>query len=169
MVQGQGARQGCGTVSGDADSNLVRAAQDGARDAYGELVRRYQDRIYTVVLGMVSDPEDALDLTQETFLKGYMGLSRFRAEAGFYTWLYRIAVHLCIDHSRKRKRRQEAMPLDEYLPQDPSREPEDPSPARDPERATMNLLLREAIRTSLRKISEPFRTALILHDVEGLS
>jgi len=169
MVCEEGVRRVQGPRCGDADTNLVRAAQAGAPEAYGELVRRYQDRIYTVISGMVADREDALDLVQETFVKAYMALDRFRQEAGFYTWLYRIAVHLCIDYSRKRKRRQEPLPLDQYLLHDPSVEPEDPSPACDPERAAINQHLRAAIRTALQRLSEPFRTAIILHDVEGLS
>lgn len=154
---------------GDADTALVRAAQAGETEAYGELARRYQDRIYTVISGSIADREDALDLTQETFVKAYMALGRFRAEAGFYTWLYRIAVHLCIDYNRKRQRRQEPLPLDQYLQHDPSLEPEDTSPSRNPERAAINVHLRAAIRTALRQLPEPFRTAIILHDVEGLS
>jgi RNA polymerase sigma-70 factor (ECF subfamily) len=169
MVSDQGVRPAPGTVRRDADTNLVRAAQAGSREAYGELVRRYQDRIYTIVSGMVPDREDALDLTQETFVKAYMGLNRFRQGSGFYTWLYRIAVHLCIDYGRKRRRRQEPLPLDEYLQHNPGAEPEDSSPESDPERATMNHHLRAAIRTALLELSEPYRTAVILRDVEGLS
>ncbi len=169
MVCEQGVRQLHGTRRGDADSNLVRAAQAGASEAYSELVRRYQDRIYTVIAARVADPEDALDLTQETFVKAYVALGRFRLEAGFYTWLYQIAVHRCIDYSRKRKRHQEPLALDQCLLHDPGLEPADTSPARDPERATMNLHLRAAIRTALRNLPEPFRTAVILRDIEGLS
>jgi RNA polymerase sigma-70 factor (ECF subfamily) len=153
----------------DADANLIRAAQSGASEAYGELVNRYQDRIYTLIAGMVADREDALDLTQETFLKAYQALRHFRREAGFYTWLYQIAVHLCIDYSRKRKRRQEPLPLDQYLQHDPSAEPEDTSPGCNPERVTINLHLRAAIRSALRRLDEPYRTAVILRDVEGRS
>ena len=154
---------------GDADTNLVRAAQAGSMEAFSELVRRYQDRVYTVISGMVIAREDALDLTQETFVKAYVGLSRFRREAGFYTWLYRIAAHLCIDYNRKRKRRWELLSLDQCLQHDPSLEPEDRSPASDPERAAVNVHLRATIRIALSRVTEPFRTAVILHDVEGLS
>jgi RNA polymerase sigma-70 factor (ECF subfamily) len=154
---------------GAADSNLLHAARAGFPEAYGELVRRHQDRIYTVISSLVADREDALDLTQETFVKAYLGLSRFRQEAGFYTWLYRIAVHLCIDHNRTRKRRQEPLPLEQYLREHPGAEPEATSPASDPERATINRHLRAAIHTALRQLSEPFRTAVILRDIEGLS
>jgi RNA polymerase sigma-70 factor (ECF subfamily) len=169
MVGAKEVRQATTSVQRDADANLVREAQAGVGGAYSELVRRYQDRIYTVISGMVTAREDALDLTQETFLKAYTGLTHFRQDAGFYTWLYQIAVHLCIDHNRKRKRHQEPLPLDRDLLLDLGTEPEDPSPARDPERVTINLHLRAAIHAALQALSEPFRTAVILHDIDGLS
>lgn len=169
MIGANGVRQTARSLVRDADANLVREAQAGAPSAYTELVRRYQDRIYTVITGMVAGREDALDLTQETFLKAFTGLSRFRQEAGFYTWLYQIAVHLCIDYNRKRKRYLEPLPLDRNLLQDLGAEPVDPSPARNPERVTINLHLRAAIHTALQRLPEPFRTAVVLHDVEGLS
>jgi RNA polymerase sigma-70 factor (ECF subfamily) len=169
MAWGEGIRE-AGTVQrGDADAALVREAQAGASGAYSELVRRYQDRIYTVISGMISAREDALDLTQETFLKAYTSLSRFRQDAGFYTWLYQIAVHLCIDYNRKRKRYQEPLPLDGSLLRDLGAEPQDMSPTNDPERSAINVHLRAAIHAALQCLSEPFRTAVVLHDIEGLS
>jgi RNA polymerase sigma-70 factor, ECF subfamily len=164
-----GVRRVHGARRGDADTDLVRAAQAGDSEAYGELVGRYQDCIYTIVSDRVADREDALDLVQETFFRAYRALGGFRQEAGFYTWLYRIAVRLCIDHSRKRKRRQEPVSLDQYLLQDPIAEPAATSPACDPERSTINLHLRAALSTALQQLSEPYRAAVILHDVEGLS
>jgi RNA polymerase sigma-70 factor (ECF subfamily) len=168
MVWQEGVRTAPGTRRVDADTNLVREARAGASEAYSELVRRYQDRIFTLVSGRVADREDALDLVQEIFIKAYVGLGRFRQEAGFYTWLYRIALHLCIDYGRRRKRRQEPLALDQYVLDHPGLEPEDTSPTNDPERALMNLHLRAAIHTALHELREPFRTAVILRDIEGL-
>jgi RNA polymerase sigma-70 factor, ECF subfamily len=168
MVWQEGVRPAPGTVRHDADSNLVREARAGAAEAYSELVRRYQDRIYMLVSGMVADREDALDVVQEVFIKAYTGLDRFRQEAGFYTWLHRIAVHLCIDYSRRRKRRHEPLALDQYLKDHPSMEPEDSSPTGNPERSMINLHLRAAIQAALQQLREPFRTAVVLRDIEGL-
>src|SRR2546430_187317 len=137
MALGEGVRHVGSAPRGDADATLVREAQAGVSWAYSELVRRYQDRIYTVISGMITAREDALDLTQETFLKAYTALGRFRQDAGFYTWLYQIAVHLCIDYNRKRKRYQEPLPLDGSLLRDLGAEPQDPSPNVDPERSTI--------------------------------
>src|SRR5438552_12092738 len=169
MALGEGVRQVGSAPRGDADAMLVRQAQAGASGAFSELVRRYQDRLYTVIAGMIAAREDALDLTQETFLKAYTALGRFRHDAGFYTWLYQIAVHLCIDHNRKRKRYQEPLPLDGSLLRDLGAEPQDMSPTNDPERSTINVHLRAAIHAALQRLSEPFRTAVVLHDIEGLS
>ncbi len=169
MVWGEGVRSLTTARQRDADAIVVREAQAGKAAAYSELVRRYQDRIYTVITGMVPAREDALDLTQETFLKAYTALGRFRQDAGFYTWLYQIAVHLCIDFNRKRKRYQEPLPLDRSLLQDLGIEPQDTSPAGDPERVTLNIHLRAAIQAALQRLADPFRTAVILHDIEGLS
>jgi len=169
MVCNPEIRHAPGVLRSDADTNLVREAQNGATEAYSELVRRYRDRVHTIISGMVADPEDALDLTQDTFIKAYQALGRFRQQAGFYTWLYRIAVHRCIDYSRQRKRKQEHLSLEDYLQLDPHLEPADTSPTRDPERVTLNLHLRAAIHSALQDLPEPFRTAVTLRDIAGLS
>jgi RNA polymerase sigma-70 factor (ECF subfamily) len=169
MAWVEGVRRAAASLQGDADANLVRQAQMGVSGAYSELVRRYQDRIYTVISGMVPGREDALDLTQETFLKAYTALSRFRHDAAFYTWLYQIAVHLCIDHNSKRKRHLDPLPLDRDLLLDLGVEPEDTSPDGNPERAAINVHLRAAIHAALQRLPEQFRTAVVLHDIEGLS
>lgn len=169
MAWGEQARRVTTAPRVDLDANLVWEAQAGSPWAYSELVRRYQDRIYTVISGMVPAREDALDLTQETFLKAYTALGQFRQDAGFYTWLYQIAIHLCVDYTRKRKRCLDPLPLDRSLLQDLGIEPQDTSPAGDPERSAINVHLRAAIHNALQRLAEPFRTAVILHDIDGLS
>src|SRR5436190_2843217 len=169
MIWGEGVRQAGAARRGDADSALVREAQAGGSGAYSELVHRYQDRIYTVISGMIAAREDALDLTQETFLKAYTALGRFRHDAGFYTWLYQIAVHLCIDYNRKRRRHLDLLSLDQDLQMHLGIEPEDPSPSRNPERAALNVHLRAAIHAALQCLPDSFRLAVLLHDIEGLS
>ena len=88
---------------GPSDGELVQRAREGDRDAFRELVERYQRKIATLALGMLRNRDDALDVTQETFAKAYQSLDRFKGDASFYTWTYRIAVNLCIDHRRDRK------------------------------------------------------------------
>src|SRR5687768_2506992 len=86
------------------DALLVREAKAGSAAAYGELVGRYQDRVFTFVLGQIQSREDAIDLTQEVFVKTHASLAGFREDSLFYTWLYRIALNTCIDYRRRRGR-----------------------------------------------------------------
>ena len=83
---------------------LLRKAQRGQREAFGQLVLLYQDRLYNAVLRLVGDREEARELTQEAFTRGLMKLDSFRGDASPYTWLFRIAVNLAISQLRKIKR-----------------------------------------------------------------
>ena len=85
------------------DQGLIDACRAGKTEAYGILVRRYQDRLYPTVLRLTGCAEDAQDLLQETFLRAYQKLGRFHGESSFYTWIYRIAVNLAL--SRRRRKR----------------------------------------------------------------
>ncbi len=83
------------------DERLVEASQAGNQDAFAELVRRYQSKIYNLALRYTNDSETAMDITQDAFVRAWQMLPKFRGEANFYTWLYRIAMNLCIDRHRR--------------------------------------------------------------------
>src|SRR5262252_8403213 len=93
------------TPAGMLEGDLVRLARQGDLDAYDELVRRYQERIYATVYHMTSNHEDANDLAQESFIKAYQALNTFKGGSSFYTWLYRIAVNKTINFLKQRKNR----------------------------------------------------------------
>ncbi len=98
------------------DKELLELYQAGKKDQmFNELVRRYQKRIYWVARRMVKRHEDADDIAQDVFVKAYTALDNFRGDANIYTWLYRIAVNLSINHIRKQKVRN-AVDIDDYLP-----------------------------------------------------
>ena len=98
------------------DKELLELYHAGKKDQmFNELVRRYQKRIYWVARRMVKRHEDADDIAQEVFVKAYTALENFRGDANLYTWLYRIAVNLSINHIRKQKVRN-AVDIDDYLP-----------------------------------------------------
>src|SRR5580765_1402654 len=84
---------------------LVSRARQGDLAAYDDLVRRYQERIYATVYHMTSNHEDANDLAQEAFIKGYSALKSFKGDSSFYTWIYRIAVNKTINFLKQRKNR----------------------------------------------------------------
>ena len=86
------------------DETLISRCRSGNMVAFGQLIEKYQDRLFNAVLRMVGNQDDALELTQEAFYRAIKGLKKFRGNAGFYTWLYRIGMNLCINHHRRRQR-----------------------------------------------------------------
>src|SRR6266508_4023315 len=87
------------------DQKLVKRAQGGDLEAYDELVRRYQERIYATVYHMTANHEDANDLAQEAFIKAFRALRSFKGDSSFFTWVYRIAVNKTINFLKQRKKR----------------------------------------------------------------
>jgi RNA polymerase sigma-70 factor (ECF subfamily) len=95
-----------GAESGEIDDLvLVHRAQSEDIEAYDQLVRRYQERVYATVYHMTSNHEDAHDLVQETFIKAFRALKSFKGDSSFYTWVYRIAVNKTINFLKQRKNR----------------------------------------------------------------
>ena len=94
------------------DEALVRAAQRGAMPPYEELVHRHRDKIYARAFSMLRNEEEALDLSQEAWVKGWQRLKQFKHNASFTTWMTRICINLCLDFLRKRKRKQRRKPTE---------------------------------------------------------
>ena len=83
------------------DTTLIARFQSGESGVFDQLYHRHHSRIHGVILSVVCNPDDALDLTQEVFLKAYQGLTNFKRASAFYSWLYRIAINQCIDYMRR--------------------------------------------------------------------
>ena len=151
------------------DVVLVQRAQKGDALAYDELIRRYQERIYATIYHMTSNHEDANDLAQETFIKGYAALKSFKGDSSFYTWVYRIAVNKTINFLKQRKNRAHMSlnDLDFNAENDPDLVAlvSDRTPRRD-----ANLTeLQQKLNAALLKLSDVHRLVVTLHDVQGLS
>ena len=151
------------------DTLLVREAKAGNGNAYTELVSRYQDKVYTIVYGQVRSREDALDLSQEVFVKAHQSLGRFREDAVFYTWLYRIAVNACIDYARRRKRSPDPFSIEDHPFGEAGMHPTETRYDHRPYRALENQELGHRIQRAIAKLPETLKLAIILHDIEGLS
>ncbi|GIW71210.1 MAG: RNA polymerase sigma factor [Planctomycetota bacterium] len=165
-----GAKPGAGAQpEPDADAEaLVEQARAGSTEAFEELFRRYRDKVFGVVFGYVRDREDALDITQDAFLKAYRHLDRFAGRSGFFTWVTQIAINRAIDVRRRRMRRKViALPEraePEHNPRLPRRGEAPPVGERLEEQE-----LRERYLRALDRLSEKHRTVFILHTVEGLA
>jgi RNA polymerase sigma-70 factor (ECF subfamily) len=156
-----------------ADADLVRQAAEGDRDAFRELFERYQRRVLSVVMGMLHDRDAALDVTQDTFIKAYRSIDRFKGEASFYTWIYRIAVNLAIDWQRREWRRPMAAPTRSPSGDGPEEDAidriGDETPGNDPFLATRDRQLRERVREAIEELTPDHKAVILLREVEGLS
>lgn len=95
------------------DFNLIKSAKDGSQKAYAELMHRYKDALYFMVLKMVNNKDDAMDLTVSTFAKAFENLERYKPDFAFSTWLFRIATNAGIDFLRKKKL--DTVSIDNYV------------------------------------------------------
>jgi RNA polymerase sigma factor (sigma-70 family) len=144
-----------------SDFELVQEVRNGRRQAFTELMRRYQERVYWVTRRIVGNHADADDVTQDTFVKAYLALGDFRGESGFFTWLYRIAVNLSLNAVRKRQvinYIQESALLSRLLPSDSD-------PSRGIEEQQLDTMLQRAIAT----LPEKQRAVFVLRYYEQLS
>ena len=151
------------------EGDLVSRARRGDLQAYDELVKRYQERIYATLYHMTSNHEDANDLAQEAFIKAYSALKSFKGGSSFYTWLYRIAVNKTINFLKQRKNKFHLSlnDIDFNAEHDPDLMAliSDKTPTRDVALSELQKQLNEALLT----LSEPHRMVVVLHDVQGLS
>lgn len=138
------------------DSILVRAAQNGDVDAFEELVRRYQTSIYRVALRMLGSGADAQDAVQETFVRAWRALPRFRHDSAISTWLYRIVTRRALDRIASRR---STGTLDEV----------EVEAGPDPAQAAEHQERLRAIRRAIAKLPPDQRAALVLREFEGLS
>lgn len=155
-------------LSDNDDAELIEQFQNGNTAVFDTLFTRYQKRTYRLVQRFVPNHEDALDITQDAFIRAYQGLSNFKSQCQFYSWLYRITVNLCIDFLRKKSRSEvmvyESEDSDE-LPMANFPDLRSVSPAK----AAENKELRSQIRKAIRQLPPKQRQIFILRHWDGLS
>jgi RNA polymerase sigma-70 factor (ECF subfamily) len=151
-----------------SDKKLVERVQKGDKGAFDLLVLKYQHKIVNLVMRYVRDPELALDISQEAFIKAYRALPRFRGDSAFYTWMYRIAVNTAKNHLAAQRRR----PMDVELDlQDPEQYDLHAKlkETDTPEGVTLSNELKETVERAIAALPEDLRTAIILRELEGMS
>jgi len=147
----------------DTEASLLARAQAGDVAAFERLSSAYADRLYMLLLRLLGDRGEAEDVAQEVMLRAWQGISRFRGQSSYFTWLYRIAVNEANRALDKRARRPGGVPIGADELQLPD------SPLLDPSRQAENNELRQALARALAELPPPLRTAIVLRDVEGFS
>ena len=145
------------------EHELIARAQAGDVAAFEALAGVHADHLYTVALRFVDDGCEAEDIVQETLLRAWRGIGRFQGRAMVFTWLYRIAINESNRALERRLRRRATVAVDEEAVEVPA--PQHEGPANRAEQRE----LREALELAIAKLAPPYRTALVLRDVEGLS
>lgn len=145
------------------DTRLVEAALGGDREAFGQLVERYQDRVFNTLVRVLGSHEDARDVVQDAFVQAFVKLESFRGDAKFYTWLYRIAMNLALSY-RRRRRPTESL--------DATKENVGGEPVSQQPTATQDLIEREraeVLQCALLELNTGHRQIIVLRELEGCS
>ena len=156
------------------DQELAARARDGDQDAFEQLVRDNEKRIYTLALRMTGSREDALDLAQDAFFQAWKALPTFQGESSFATWLYRLATNLCLDHLRTQKRRTQKRRTQSMGPA-LSLDDEENGPVQvadqqlQPQEAVERSERRRALERGLASLPDHHRQVLIMRELSGLS
>ena len=150
------------------ERELVQQAKAGDRAAFAGLVSAYEGKIYNLALRYLGSREDAMDASQEVFLRVFRFLPGFQEESGFSTWIYRIGVNVCKDMLHRRLKRAE-QPLEVPDEEDEGRPVDVPDLRYDPERIMEGVELRQALSDAILALPEKQREIIILRDIRGLS
>jgi RNA polymerase sigma-70 factor (ECF subfamily) len=156
-------------ASGTDESILVAKAREGDTRAFGELVRRYEGKIFRLAQHITQNREDAEDVLQETFLKSYEHLDQFKGDSKFYTWIVRIAVNQALMKLRRRKT-DKSVSLDETIDTgEDTITREIAAWDEDPEQRFSREELGEILDTAVDSLEPPYRSVFVLRDIEELS
>jgi len=147
-----------------SDWDLVKKCKAGELSAFQELVSRYHQKVYMVIIGLLHDREDALEVAQETFFRAYRKINSFQGGSSFYTWIYRIAVNMSIDAQRRRKRN----PLDFRESMDEVLEAQN-QVAKDPFADVHDRELREKLTKAINDLTPEHKAVIVLRTIEGMS
>ena len=148
---------------------FIERLKAGEAEAFDELVNRYTANIYALLMRLTEDPEEARDLTQETFLSALKAIKNFRGDADLKTWLYRIAVNESRNRFRWWKRRNRSLTISLDAENSFGNTPDYADSAENPETATLRREREYALRQALSELPTNFREVLVLRDIEGLS
>jgi|HubBroStandDraft_6_1064221.scaffolds.fasta_scaffold220870_2 RNA polymerase sigma-70 factor, ECF subfamily len=151
-------------VSSD-EKQLIRECLAGRTEAFGELVIRYQDRLFNALTGILGSPEDARDVAQDAFVHAFQRLKTFRGQSAFYSWLFRIALNAAASQRRRTKRKTTSI---DATRDERGGEPLDRHPEAVPSHALEADERRLAVQSALAKLPAEFRIPLVLKEIDGM-
>lgn len=149
------------------EEKLIKKCQKGDIDAFETLISSYEKIAYNIALKMLKNREDAMDISQEAFIKVYKSIDKFNFKSSFSTWLYRIVVNTCIDHLKKKKK---VYSIDSTVEtQNGEIHTEIPDTTNNPEQLMEKKLTKELVHRSINELSETHKVVIVLRDIQGFS
>jgi RNA polymerase sigma-70 factor, ECF subfamily len=143
------------------DGDLIRATLAGRPTAFGQLVLKYQDRLFNALFRVLGSAEDARDITQDAFVQAFLKLETFRGTAAFYTWLYRIGFNLAMSHARSKHTTQSL----DHRKSERGSEPVDGQPLPEADFATQEDV--KLVHAAMGKLAAEYREVIVLREIEG--
>lgn len=150
------------------EQNIIKLILSGKTELFESLVKDNQNKVYGLALKLLKNKSDALDISQEAFLKAYSGLSGFRGDSRFSVWLYRLTYNMCIDFLRK-KRRESVLSLSDASSDEDAEELNIPDFRYNPETELERKETRQAIRQGIDRLPEKYRAILVLREISEMS
>lgn len=152
----------------DREQKLIKKCMNGNLKAFDELIEKYEKTAYNIALKMLKNPEDAMDVSQEAFIKVFKSIKTFNFESAFSTWLYRIVTNTCLDFLRKKNNN--VYSIDNPIHTDDGEIERDiPDDSDTPEEALEKKLTKELVSNSIDKLDQNHKVVIILRDIQGFS
>jgi len=152
------------------DAVLVKRAQKGNTQAFEELVKRYEQRIYNITYRMLSNEEEAKDALQDAFIRAYRFIKKFKGDSSFYTWIYRIAANVCLTRLKQRKSKEQLTDsLDAPIAGEEDIQREIPDAKHTPEILYQRQQMSKALQDAISELPTDYRPVVVLRDLQGLS
>jgi RNA polymerase sigma-70 factor (ECF subfamily) len=150
------------------DDELVKRVQAGNSEAFEELVRRYERKVYNITYRLMGNEQDASEALQDAFLRAYRFIGKFQFKSSFFTWLYRIATNVSLSKLRKREK-VDIVSIDQPVNEAGDLAFEIPDVKHGPEKLMQQRELRAAIQKAVDELAGDYREVVVLRDLEGLS
>ncbi len=150
------------------DDVLVKRVQAGDSEAFEELVRRYERKVYNITYRLMGNEQDASEALQDAFLRAYRFIGKFQFKSSFFTWLYRIATNVSLSKLRKREK-VDIVSIDQPVNEAGDLSFEIPDVKYGPEKLMQQRELRAALQKAVDELAEDYRSVVVLRDLEGLS
>ncbi|SHH14489.1 RNA polymerase sigma factor [Tepidibacter thalassicus] len=147
------------------ENELIKKCINGDVDAFEELIKAYKQKAYNIALNMLKNPEDAMDVSQEAFIKVYKYIKNFNQKSSFSTWLYRIVINTCLDFIKKNEKNR-IYSIDDFID---NKQKEIEDNYNNPEVVLDRKVRNQEIHNAIKQLSPVLKTAVILRDIQGFS